>query len=138
MAPRLPGRMLSSRWQAGPAPAAPGELLVSLTDFRADRHRDLPGVALAGRRLGERWPQLTGAVGMWLWMLPLERRCGSLSVWTGEDALRGFVRLPAHLEIVRRYRSRGSLVADSWTVAALDRGALWREAHARLAARGRP
>ncbi|WP_199747592.1 hypothetical protein [Actinomadura sp. WAC 06369] len=116
-----------TRWLAGPA-AAPGPVLVSVTDFTCARARDLPGVARAGMALRRSWPELPGAVGLWLWSLPLERRSGSVSVWTDEAALRGFVRLPEHVAIMRRYRGRGEIRAVTWEADAFDRAATWERA----------
>lgn len=107
---------------------------VSVTDFTVRSPIDLPGIARAGYRLRRGWPDLEGAVGMWLWTSPLERRVGSVSVWTGETALRGFVMWPVHVEIMRRYRRRGSIRAATWTAERYDRGEVWRVARRRPAA----
>ncbi|CAM5608907.1 hypothetical protein [Streptomyces purpurascens] len=76
--------MLRSRWCRGPAgdflggSAAAngvdsgvrgrrsGSLTVSVTEFTSDAYRDLPGIARHGFALRRRWPDLDGAVGMWL------------------------------------------------------------------------
>ncbi|MFF4618858.1 hypothetical protein [Nonomuraea jabiensis] len=79
--------MLRSRWTPGPAAGATGSVLVSVTDFRTGRLRDLPGVYQAGLTLRRAWPDLPGAVGMWLWTQPLEGRCGSVSIWQDEGSL---------------------------------------------------
>ncbi|WP_328723070.1 hypothetical protein OHT52_28645 [Streptomyces sp. NBC_00247] len=119
--------MLRSRWCQGPAGDAlddrvaahgvesgmrgdrSGPLIVSVTDFTSDAYRDLPDIARRGFALRRRWPQLDGAVGMWLWATPLARRCGSVSVWTGRRALAEFVRLPEHVAIMDEYRDRGTI-----------------------------
>lgn len=119
-----------TRWSPGPAAGASGTVVVSVTDFRPDRVRDTPGTALAGLRLLMGWYALRGAVGLRLWMLPLARRSGSISVWTSEDDLRGFVALPAHVAIMRRYRGRGSLRAVTWTVERFEHGEVLRRARA--------
>ncbi|OLT36963.1 hypothetical protein BJF79_06155 [Actinomadura sp. CNU-125] len=126
--------MLRSAWTPGPAPLpAPGSgsLLVAVTDFTCARARDLPGVFRAGTALRRSWPDLPGAVGLWLWSLPRERRCGSVSVWTDGAALRGFVRLPEHVAIMRRYRDRGEIRSVTWETDAadvFDRAATWARA----------
>ena len=107
---------------------------MSVTDFRPDHLRDAPRVAIAGLRLRMGWYAMRGAVGMLLWSLPLARRSGSISVWTSEDALRGFVGLPAHVAIMRRYRKRGTLRATTWTVADFDHGDVLRRAREWIAA----
>lgn len=102
-------------WRPGPAPAGDGGVVVSLTDFRAHRLRDLPGIYWNGLRLREGWYAMPGAIGLWLWGRPLERgRGGSVSVWRSEADLRRFVGLPAHLAIMRKYRALGTLNSATW------------------------
>jgi len=117
--------LLRSRWIAGSAAGTAGPVLVSVTDFRVHSRRDLPGVYRAGLRLRRDWPQLTGAVGMWLWTAPRQGRCGSVSVWLDEQAMYQFVARPDHVQIMRHYRGRGSIRATVWTDAEPDRGAIW-------------
>ncbi|MBB5782683.1 hypothetical protein [Nonomuraea jabiensis] len=124
--------MLRSRWTPGPAAGATGSVLVSVTDFRISRLRDLPGVYRAGLTLRRAWPGLPGAVGMWLWTEPLEGRCGSVSIWQDEQALRTFVAWPDHVAIVRRYRGRGELRSTTWTTTQPDPN-IWAEARSYLA-----
>jgi hypothetical protein len=122
---------LMSRWMPGPELGTDGAVLVSVTDFRPDRVRDLPGVARAGLRLRMGWYAMRGAVGLCLWSLPLARRSGSVSVWTNEDDLRDFVGLPVHVEVMRRYRDRGILRSATWgaerfvSADVLDRARQW-------------
>ncbi|MEJ3746149.1 hypothetical protein WEI85_23030 [Actinomycetes bacterium KLBMP 9797] len=125
--------MIRTRWTPGPAADATGPVLVSVTDFRAGRRGDLPGVYRAGLRLRRGWPRLTGAVGMWLWTAPLQGRCGSVSIWTDEKALHGFVAWPEHVAIMRRYRGRGELRSTTWTLARRDHAEIWVRAEAYLA-----
>ncbi|WP_049558233.1 antibiotic biosynthesis monooxygenase family protein [Nonomuraea sp. SBT364] len=121
---RPPG--FRSRWITGPASDSPGPLVATLTDYRAQRLLDLPGIARRGWSLSRLWPVLPGAVGMWLWADLGGRRAGSLSVWRSEDDLRAFVRLPEHVRIMRDYRHRGALHSRTWILETLDRAALWR------------
>jgi hypothetical protein len=118
--------VLRSRWIAGPAAAQPGPLVAALTDFRMNRLIDLPGIALRGLSLSRLWPELPGAVGMWLWTDPATRRVGSVSVWRAEGDLQEFVRLRAHVQIMREYRRRGTLRSRTWQIDALDKATLWR------------
>lgn len=106
-------------------------MLVSVTDFRVGRPHDLPGVYRAGLGLRRDWPQLPGAVGMWLWTEPLRGRCGSVSLWQDEQALHGFVAWPAHVAIMRRYRGRGRLSSVTWT-ATHSAPEIWDQARAYL------
>ena len=71
-----------SHWTPGPAAGSQGEVVVSVTDFKPDRLRDLPRIVATGLRLQMGWYAMRGAVGLRLWSLPLERRSGSISVWT--------------------------------------------------------
>lgn len=107
---------LFTAWAPGPAEAAANSdgVIVSVTDFAAARLRDAPMIALTGMRLREGWYAMPGAVGLWLWSLPLERRSGSVSVWTSDEDLRRFVKLPAHLAIMRRFKKAGRLRSATW------------------------
>ncbi|RSN09350.1 hypothetical protein DMB42_18780 [Nonomuraea sp. WAC 01424] len=118
--------MLTSRWIAGPESRSPGPLVAALTDFRMRRLLDLPGIVRHGRSLSRHWPELPGAVGMWLWADVPGRRVGSLSVWRREEDLHGFVRLREHVAIMRAYRHRGTLRSRTWEVEHLDRAELLR------------
>lgn len=113
---------------AGPErPAVGDEVLVSVTRFDAAR-RDLPGIYRTGLGLAARWPELPGAVGVWLWSLPLAGSSGSVSVWSSAQSLRGFIGLPEHVRVMDRYRSRGSIRSTTWTTNWGDRDALWSRA----------
>lgn len=113
---------------AGPErPVVGDEVLVSVTRFDAAR-RDLPGIYRTGLALAARWPELPGAVGVWLWSQPLAGSSGSVSVWRSAESLRGFIRLPEHVRVMDRYRSRGSIRATTWTAEWGDRDALWSRA----------
>jgi heme-degrading monooxygenase HmoA len=115
-------------WREGPAaPRHTGPVTISLTDFKAHHARDLPRVYLAGLRLREGWYAMPGAIGLWLWGQPLQRRGGSLTVWESAEDLRRFVSLPAHVAIMRRYRDRGTITSETWEIERFD-GALVKEA----------
>ncbi|MGW1786947.1 hypothetical protein ACWCQQ_49045 [Streptomyces sp. NPDC002143] len=122
-----------------------GPLIVSVTDFTSDAYRALPGIARRGFALRRRWPHLDGAVGMWLWVMPSARRCGSVSVWTGRQALAEFVRLPEHVAIMDEYRERGTIRSVIREYENFDAARIRRDAEAwlmsddrRRAARGAP
>jgi hypothetical protein len=109
---------------SGPEVKTDEPVIVSLTDFTMHSLRSLPGIAMAGRRLGLGWYAVSGAVGMYLWADPLRRRTGSLSVWTDLTAMRSWVGLPLHVATMRRYRTRGSVRSTTWHVEEIDRTAI--------------
>lgn len=108
-------------WVPGPVREATGPVVVSVTSLTSDRHWDLPGIAVTGLRLRLGWYAMPGAVGVWLWTLPGAARTGSISVWTSTEDLRRFVGLPLHLDVMRRYRGRGTVLSTTWTEPTLDR-----------------
>ncbi|MFD7812253.1 hypothetical protein ACFV6E_04770 [Streptomyces sp. NPDC059785] len=124
--------MLRSSWTPGEVPVHDVPVLVSVTDFRLDRLRDLPGVHREARRLAAHWPELAGAYGMWLWAVPTARRCGAVAVWRDTAALHGFVGLPAHTAVMRAYRGRGTLRSTTWHADVFDPDAVWARARAEL------
>jgi len=105
---------LLTRWTPGPAAGAQDGVLISVTDFTTARLRHSPDIIRSGLRLRKGWFAISGAIGLWLWSLPLVSRSGSISVWHSDEDLRRFVALPLHVEIMKRNRSRGSLRSTSW------------------------
>ncbi|MDX3245258.1 hypothetical protein [Streptomyces sp. ME18-1-4] len=141
----LGDRAVANRVDSGMRGRRSGPLIVSVTDFTSDAYRDLPGIAHRGFALLRRWPHLDGAVGVWLWGMPLARRCGSVSVWTGRRALAEFVRLPEHVAIMDEYRERGTIRSVIRDYESFDASRIRRDAEAWLtsddrcrAARGAP
>jgi heme-degrading monooxygenase HmoA len=133
----LAAKALARRWwlpgREGPAAGShTGPVTVSLTDFKAHRARELPGIYLAGLRLSEGWYAMPGAIGLWLWAQPLNRRNGSLTIWESTEDLRRFVALPAHVAIMRRYRDRGTITSDTWEMERFDSALVKEAAQARL------
>jgi hypothetical protein len=124
--------LIRAPWRAGPAADHHGPVLVSVTDMRIFRARDLPGAYVAAARLARAWPSLAGAVGLWLWGQPLRKRSGAVSVWIDEHALRDFITWPVHVAIMRKYRSAGALVSTSWQAERFDAPAIWRHAASSL------
>ncbi len=51
-----------------------------------------------------------------------------MSVWRDEEALYRFVARSDHVQIMRRYRGRGSSRSTTWKGTGPDRGALWSRA----------
>ena len=105
---------LLTPWIPGPVEPRDAPVLVSVTEFLAHHRRDLPGVALKGLRMRMGWYAMPGAVGLWLWSLPGRARGGSISVWASEDDLERFLSLPHHVEIMQRYRTRGTVRSTTW------------------------
>jgi hypothetical protein len=125
-------RILHTDWRPGSAAEPLGPVLVSVTDYTSNRAIDLAGISMVGLRLRRHWPTLPGAVGVWLWTVPVQRRTGSVSVWLNQEALEGFVSLPEHVKIMRRYRDRGSIQVTTWTAEQFDLRATWRTARGLL------
>ena len=137
--PRGPVRdaWVRTRWKRGPAADSRGELLVSFTAFVPDTLRDVPGIYRAAERLrAQACAELDGAVGLTTYWQPLRRRVGSLSAWTDEAALRRFIALPYHREIMRRYRTRGYVLDARWQADAIDLAAAFRQGVRMLDAAG--
>ncbi len=112
-------------------------MLVSVTDMRIFRARDLPGAYLAAARLARGWPGLSGSLGVWLWGQPLRKRSGAVSVWIDGDALHDFINWPVHVAIMSRYRSAGAMISWSWEAERFDASEIRRRASSALAG-GRP
>jgi hypothetical protein len=111
----------------GPAAESSGPFLIAYTEFTPHTVRDTRAIAAAGQRLLSACGELEGAVSVITFMQIFRRRGGSVSVWESEAALRQFISLPYHLEIMRRYRSRGRLRAIRWEVESFVLGAALRE-----------
>jgi len=126
-------------WQPGPARVGSNEpVFVSLTDFRIHHPPYAPGAWRTGMGVRRSWPRVPGALGLWLWAKPLSLRSGSVSVWRSEDDLKRFIRSPAHLAIMRKYRPRMSGTSASFTAQRFERETIWTEALERLTAAQEP
>ncbi|MCW2993231.1 MAG: hypothetical protein JWQ18_726 [Conexibacter sp.] len=106
---------MRTRTIPGPLPHSDGPVLVSLTELTARRARDLPGIARAGLALTRGWWALPGAIGVTLYLDPMDKVGGSLSTWASEEDLRRFVALPRHVAIMRAHRGRVRVRAATWT-----------------------
>ncbi|NUP26974.1 MAG: hypothetical protein HOQ44_09825 [Nocardia sp.] len=115
-------------WKPGPAADSTGAVFVSVTDFLATSEPDVRQIYELGLELGETWPVLQGAVGVWLWGRPAQFRGGSISVWDSEHAMRRFVRWPVHARIMRAWRGRVRVAADSWHADRFDIESVWARA----------
>src|SRR5262245_61337637 len=114
-------------WKRGPAAETGGPLLLSYTEFTPDTMRDLPRIYRAAERLRREITELEGAVGVTTYWQLFRGRGGSVSAWEDEAALRRFVSLPFHLEVMRAFRPRGSLRAIDWTTDSFALGPAFRE-----------
>ena len=89
--------------------------------------------AISLERLLPSGTRVACAVGLLTGSQPLKAVTYSLSVWTGEEHLRGFLRAPDHADLMRRYRPRLLDVRSVvWETADLRPAELWREGLARL------
>ena len=130
---RLP--LVRGFWKKGPAPEAAGPVLVSLTDFRVDRFRDLPAIALDALRIRQGWMRREGSLGLTLWVQPLRRRLGSLSAWRTEGDLSRWLSSADHRHVVRKYGTRMHNVSSAtWSAERFVLSEAWAEAAKRRAA----
>ena len=124
---------LRIRWKAGPGHGPGAVIAATCTDF--ERFRDIPGAAVAALRLRRAFPSTPGAIGIGLALQPIARRSWSISAWETEESLRRFLGSPAHVAVVRRYRSKVRVDSTSWTVDRFRVGDAWRRATAHPAER---
>ncbi len=103
-------------------------MLLSVTDFRLNSAWSMRGAYVAAMRLRRAWPELEGAVGMWLWAQPHRRRSGAVSVWQSAEDLTRFVRWPVHVATMHKYRKKGEIASISWQAERFDPERAWREA----------
>lgn len=115
-------------WKPGPRAEISTPVFVSVTDFLATSEVDVQEIYRLGLELGDTWPVLQGAVGVWLWGRPADLRGGSISVWETERDMRRFVRWPVHTRIMREWRGRVRVAGDSWWVGDFDIDAVWARA----------
>lgn len=124
--PITPGTgLMSADWLPGPEDGSEGPVVVGFTDFRAATEDDLAEIFRTGIDLGQSWPIMSGAVGLWLWGKPSELRGGSVSVWRTDADLRRFVRWPVHAAIIQTWRTRIEVRAQRWSDAIFDAGHAW-------------
>jgi len=117
-------------WMPGPVDPNVSPIVVSVTEFLAHRRRELPAVAMKGLRLRTGWYAMPGAVGLWLWSLPVSSRGGSISVWSSQADLERFISLPRHVEIMQRYGTRGVVRSTMWQDDAFDPDSIIKRARA--------
>lgn len=133
--PITPDRgLLSTDWLPGPSDGTQSPVMVSFTDFRSNSDEDWQQIAKLGMNLADSWPIMRGAVGMWLWGKPAERRGGSLSVWDSKPDLQRFIRWPVHAAIMKDWRGRIGVQSASWDDERFVPARAWRRAEARMLA----
>jgi hypothetical protein len=118
---------MNAIWKAGSVEPGAGSVHVSMNDYMIHRLRDILRVARAGLYLRSRWPQIEGALGLWVAALRGGRRQVSISVWRGPEDLKRFVRSPEHVRIMRDFKGVGALITTAWTAARFDPGLIWRQ-----------
>jgi hypothetical protein len=121
-------RIIRVPWKPGPDAETSGRALVSVTELTLDHARDLPLAYWDGLRLRQGWPRMPGAVGLWAWTRPWQRRLGSISIWRSEADLRRFIAIPVHVAIMTAYRPRGVVRGARWTVPRFDPAQVWDDA----------
>jgi hypothetical protein len=122
---------MRTRFRPGSSAATDGPVVVSYTEFTVHHLRDVPGIAWAGLALRRGWWAMPGAIGVALYFDVRARRGGSVSAWTNAEDLRRFVALPRHVAIMRRYRTRGTVRAATWTTTGFRVGPALAEGRAR-------
>ncbi|HXV05480.1 MAG TPA: hypothetical protein VFP23_06195 [Solirubrobacterales bacterium] len=115
-----PNLNVRTKWVEGTAADSVGPFFISYTEFTPDKPHDVLGIYLASRRLVAACAGLEGAVGLTTYWQLRHWRGGSLSVWDDPGALHSFVRLPYHVEIMRKYRMRGTVRSSEWWSESFD------------------
>ena len=122
-------------WKAGPLADWPGPFYVSTTRFTYRAARTIPAVLWNGWQLRRAWEHNEGAVGLSMMAGFKERTTYTISVWRSKDDLERWLRSPAHLRLMRAFRSKlKSHAADAWTTDRFDLRAAWTEALNRVGA----
>ena len=133
--PITPGSgILSTDWLPGPSEGIQSPVVVSFTDFQCDSEENWQKIAVLGMRLGESWPIMRGAVGLWLWGKQAEWRGGSVSVWESHADLRRFIRWPAHVAIMNDWRTRVRVQTAVWNDERFVPAQAWLRAEERIRA----
>jgi hypothetical protein len=123
---------LNAMWKGCGRDPGAGPVYVSMNDYLVRRLRDVPRVALEGLRLSRRWPQVEGALGLWVGSFRYGRRQVSVSVWRSREDLRHFVQSQDHVRIMRAFKDAGVLYTNAWTAERFDAASIWQQAVERL------
>ena len=122
---------IRSRWRSGSATGTDGGL-VSATRTVVHRYRDLPGILRGGSRLLRHWDEHEGGIGVQVAVDLARRTSWTVSLWTGAEALRRFVRSERHQVTIGPYRSRVTVSGTTFFVDDFQLGEAWAEAASRL------
>jgi hypothetical protein len=128
------GGLLSTDWLPGPSAGTQSPVVVSFTDFHSHSDEDWQQIAQLGMKLADSWPIMGGAVGLWLWGKPAERRGGSLSIWDSTADLHRFIRWPVHVAIMKSWRGRIRVQSASWDDDRFGPAQAWLRAEAHMRA----
>lgn len=119
--------MRATRWASFAKPDPHREYLVLLTYLPLHRYRTIPRFLAHTRRIQAQLRDAEGLIGYSLRPKPLRRDFWTLSVWTGEEALRKFSYSGVHAEVIGdlldemgstqflRWRVPGGEVPPSWS-----------------------
>jgi hypothetical protein len=128
------GGLFSTDWLPGPSAGTQSPVVVSFTDFHSHSDEDWQQIAQLGMKLADSWPIMGGAVGLWLWGKPAERRGGSLSIWDSKADLHRFIRWPVHIAIMKNWRGRIQVQSASWDGDRFAPAQVWLRAEAHMRA----
>jgi Antibiotic biosynthesis monooxygenase len=121
------------KWKPGPLDGSLNStvspVFVSATRFTYKRWRHLMLVFWHGYQLRRGWSSLDGAVGVSIGADLSTRSTYTISVWRSEEHLLAWLRSPAHLRLMRQFRSRlDSSDAISWHADPFDLRESWTKA----------
>src|ERR1700689_2042443 len=128
------GGLFSTDWLPGPSDGIQFPVVLSFNDFHSKSDEDWQQIAELGMKLAESWPIMRGAVGLWLWGKPDERRGGSLSIWESKADLHRFIRWPIHVAIMKNWRGRIRVQSASWDDERFVPAQAWLRAEAHMRA----
>ena len=120
-------------WKTFIPPSPGGEYLVMASSLPLKRYLATPRFVRYVMAIRNQLAGADGLVGYSLRAEPLARRYWTLSVWEGEEALRGFMGSVPHVEIMRKLGPEmGDTKFIRWTVPGSEAEVSWREALERL------